>query len=208
MNQHTFPVEIELETEHPPEDAARADMYALIAALFHEPPSQSLLGMLASAPPLAGDGSATLPKAWEDLQRTAVGASADALREEYDTHFVSIGEAPVLLYASHYLTGYLHERPLAELREALAQLGLARKDGTNEPEDHISAIADVMRFLITNDAGFEAQRRFFDRFVRSWYGGLADRVEARVEADFYKALGRFTRAFLDVESGLFDLEIA
>jgi TorA maturation chaperone TorD len=209
MSAGASPVEIERgEAEHPPEEIARADMYALIAALFYGPAGTQLLAMLAAAPSLAGEGDAVLPEAWAELKRAAASSDADDLRAEYDRCFISIGEAPVLLYGSHYLTGYLHEKPLAEVRDALARLGLARTDGKNEPEDHISALSDVMRHLIlSGEGGFEAQRDFFVRFIRPWYERLVDRVEEGVEGDFYKALGRFTRAFLDVESRSFDLEV-
>ena len=191
-----------------PEERARADMYALIAALFYGPPSAELLALLGSAPSLAGEGDARLPAAWQRLQRAAASAHAERLREEYDACFVSIGEAPIMLFGSHYLTGYLHEKPLAELRAALARMGLARRDEAREPEDHISAVADVMRHLILSGAGGDAEQGFFDRFVRPWYGRFAERVEQGTENEFYRALGEFTRAFLDVERDSFDLEVA
>jgi TorA maturation chaperone TorD len=195
--------------ERPPEERARADMYALIAALFYGPPSPQLLAMLAGAPALAGAGDASLPAAWARLQRAAANADAEALREEYDACFISIGEAPVMLFGSYYLTGYLHEKPLAELRATLARMGLARKEDAREPEDHISAVADVMRHLIlSGDGAGNAERDFFDRFIRPWYGRLAERVEETSKSDFYQALGGFTRAFLDVERESFDIETA
>jgi TorA maturation chaperone TorD len=187
------------------EDRARADMYALIAALFYGPPSNELLALLAAAPKLAGAAEAGLPAAWDHLRRAAARADAGALREVYDACFVTIGEAPVLLYGSHYLAGYLHEKPLAELRTLLAQMGLARKAGRHEPEDHVSALADAMRHLILSGAEDAAQRELFDRFIRPWYARLAERVGQATTDDFYQALGKFTRAFLDVEGESFDL---
>jgi len=190
-----------------PEEMARADMYALIAALFYGPPSRDLLAAVASAPPLDGAADAPLPRAWDELRRAAAVADPEAVREEFDTCFVSIGEAPVLLYGSHYLTGYLHEKPLAELRRTLDRLGLSRNQDAREPEDHISAVADVMRHLILSGA-FESQRDFFTRFLGSWSAELADRMEQVPELVFYRAVGRFTRAFLEVEEDSFDLEPA
>ncbi|MFC7692737.1 molecular chaperone TorD family protein [Paeniroseomonas aquatica] len=51
----------------------------------------------------------------------------------------SAGE--VLAYASYYLTGFLHERPLAELRGTLARLGIVRAEGMAEPEDQLGFAA-------------------------------------------------------------------
>ena len=36
-------------------------------------------------------------------------------------------------YGSFYLTGFLNEKPLADLRRAHEQLGFARAEGVNEP---------------------------------------------------------------------------
>lgn len=207
MNTAASLIEIDPSAAEPlPEERARADLYGLIAALFYGPPGSELLALLAAAPDFGGEGDARLPATWSRLRRAAATADAERLREEYDARFVSIGEAPVMLYGSHYLTGYLHEKPLAELRAALAQMGLARKAEAREPEDHVSAVADVMRHLILNGAGGDAERAFFDRFIRPWYGRFAERVEQGTEHEFYRALGDFTRAFLDVERDSFDLE--
>jgi len=210
MSANASPIETRRPPVQPlPEDAARADMYALLAALFYGSPSADLLDAIVAAPALAGQGDAALPPAWEELKRAAASADPEALREEYDNTFISIGEAPVLLYGSHYLTGYLHEKPLADLRRMLARLGLGRKEEVREPEDHISAVCDVMRHLILGgEAGFEVQRDFFTRFIQPWYAKLADRLEIAPQLTFYRDVGRFTRAFFDVETASFDMESA
>lgn len=191
-----------------PEDGTRADMYAVIASLFYGPPSRELLDAIASAPSLEGEGEATLPAAWQALREAAARADPEVLRNEFDESFVSIGEPRVLLYASYYLTGSLHDRPLVALRDAFARLGLRRKEDVHEPEDHISAAADVMRHLITQGGAgeLETQRDFFNSFIRPWYGQLTARIEEVPELDFYRVVGRFTRAFLDLEMASFDLE--
>lgn len=210
MSAHAASIQMQpLPAQPLPEDLARADMYALIAALFYGPPSADLLAAIASAPTLAGEGEAALPPAWAELKEAAAGADPGRLREEFDDAFISIGEAPVLLYGSHYLTGYLHEKPLADLRAALARLGLGRKEEVHEPEDHISAVCDVMRHLILDgEEGSGAQRDFFARFIQPWYGKLGDRLEAAPGLTFYRSAGRLMRAFLDVETAAFDIESA
>ena len=52
-----------------PEDAARADFYALLAALFHHAPDAKLLQTLSIAPPIEG-ASTDLARAWSGLRRT------------------------------------------------------------------------------------------------------------------------------------------
>ncbi len=206
MSANASPVETARTPMEPlSEDSARADMYALIAALFYAAPSADLLNAIAGAAPLAGQGDTVLPQAWEDLKHAAARAEPQSLREEYDGAFITIGEAPVMLFGSHYLTGFLHEKPLADLRRTLAHLGLARKEHVHEPEDHIAAVCDVMRHLIL-DGDFEAQRAFFTAFIQPWYAKLVDRLEATPALTLYRELGKFTRAFLDVEGASFAIE--
>ena len=45
-------------------------------------------------------------------------------------------------YASYYLTGFLHERPLARLRADLADLGIEPVEGLAEPEDPAATLCD------------------------------------------------------------------
>ena len=76
--------------------------------------------------------------------------------------FIGVGRGELLPYASYYLTGFLHERPLARLREDLAALGIERAEGVAEPEDHAG---DPVR-----DHGRPGQRR------NSGAGGRGPRI--------------------------------
>ena len=60
----------------PPEEAARADFYALLAALFVAPPDAGLLARLAGAQPIESEGA--LARAWGSLVM-AGGAALVAL---------------------------------------------------------------------------------------------------------------------------------
>jgi TorA maturation chaperone TorD len=57
---------------------------------------------------------------------------------------VGLGRGELLPFASYYLTGFLHERPLAELRGELERLGIGRAPGVHEPEDHIGFVCETM----------------------------------------------------------------
>lgn len=194
-----------------PEDRARADMYALIASLFYGPPEAKLLAAIAQAARLSDEPDSPLAEAWRELQMAAARADPEAVRDEYDRLFVSVGQAPVMLYGSYHLAGFLHELPLVDLRDELARLGFMRRTGTAEPEDHLSALCDVMRMLITEGeegaAGLQAQRDFFGRFVRPWYERLMAEIAKAQGADFYQAVGRFAQAYLDVETRSFAIEL-
>ena len=81
------------------------------------------------------------PAHWDDA----------AIAAEYDRLFGGVGKPEVFVYASHYLAGFLNEKPLARLRTSLDRLGLARGDTMPETEDHVAYLCEVMRYLIAGD---------------------------------------------------------
>ena len=66
----------------PPEEAARGDFYALLAALLIAPPSQGQLANLGCAGPIEGDPA--LAKAWRGLvdASSVMDAAAAAIEHE------------------------------------------------------------------------------------------------------------------------------
>ncbi len=193
--------------EPAPEELARAGWYALLAALFRAPPDDALLARVAHG--ADGQDGTPLGVAWNALARASSQARADEVKAEYDTMFLGVGKAEVFLYGSYHLAGFLNERPLAELRTALAELGLARRDGVGETEDHIAALCDAMRHLVAGDAPADVgvQRQFFQRFIAPWYPALCESIEACPNARYYRDAGRLLGRFLDVERQAFDFEV-
>ena len=194
------------------EDQARAAIYGLVSHLFYAPPGREILATIAqSGEVIAAQGAETeLGRAWRELQRVAALADEVALRQEYDDTFISTGRAPVFLYGSFYLAGFLMEKPVARLRDELARLGLARKPESGETEDHISALCDVMRFLILGDgaepaAPIAVQREFFVRNIAPWYERLDAAIQDAESANFYKVAATFVRHFFDLESQAFEM---
>lgn len=193
-----------------PEDSARGNFYALLSSLFYAPPSAQLLRSIADAGVMEEAGDSRLAAAWRELQRAAAAADAAAVRQEYDDAFISTSRPPVFLYASHYHNGFLMERQLAKLREELAELGFARQEKSAEPEDHISALCDVMRYLVTGGgagapAPLETQRDFFQRRIQPWYPALCEAIQAAGETAFYKKVAALAREFFDLEVESFDI---
>ena len=123
---------------------------------------------------------------------------------------VGVGKPEVYLFGSHYLGGFLNERPLVRLRSDLAALGLARDEAAMpETEDHIAYLSEVMRYLIAGDdvavANLSRQSEFFAAHLQSWVMVLCDAIAAHPRAKFYAALAGFTRAFASVEAQGFDM---
>jgi TorA maturation chaperone TorD len=103
----------------------------------------------------------------------------------------------------------LNEKPLARLRDSLAELGLARDERMPETEDHIAYLCEVMRYLIAGDdvavSNLTRQQAFFSEHLQPWVEGLCDALAQHPKARFYAALAGFTRAFMAVEKQGFDL---
>jgi TorA maturation chaperone TorD len=193
-----------------PEDEARADFYALLARLFAAPPDARLLRAIASAQALApitrtdGEGIADrLARDWDDLRAASAVMDPEAAADEYQTLFVGVGRSEVSLYASHYL-GPQSGRPLAEIRAALAGLGLARRPDASEFEDHLAIVLEVARMLVAGDnerkpANLDEQRGFLEAHLFPWASDCCAAICACPVANYYRTVGQFTASFLAIE---------
>ncbi|MFL6695409.1 MAG: molecular chaperone [Ramlibacter sp.] len=192
------------------EETARAEIYGLLAQLFYAPPAPELLDALRVAVTEAPAAGAFLEEPWRALVATARELQAGDIRIEYDALFGGVGKPDVYLFGSHYLSGFLNERPLAQLRDDLRALGLTRDEASMpETEDHVAYLCEVMRYLIAGDdiavANLARQREFFSTHLQPWISAMCDAIAAHPRARFYAALARFTQAFAGVEQQGFDL---
>ena len=191
------------------EETARAEVYGLLAAMYYAPPSAELMAQLRVAVTEAPAAGGFLEEPW----RLVVGAARDLsdaeVVDEYDALFGGVGKPEVFLFGSHYISGFLNEKPLAQLRGDLAALGLARDEAMPETEDHVAYVCEVMRYLIAGDdvevANLTQQQKFFSAHVQPWVTQMCDAIEAHPKARFYAALAGFTRAFVSVEAQGFDM---
>jgi TorA maturation chaperone TorD len=155
---------------------------------------------------LKGDAS-DLGMAHVELAAAAASADDRVVSKEFFDLFIGLGRGELLPYASYYLTGFLHERPLARVREDLGVLGIERAGISREPEDHIAVLLEVMSGLARGDfeADFSEQVRFFDRHLKPWAGRMFADLEISQAAHFYRAVGRAGRVFMELESEAFAL---
>lgn len=191
------------------EETARADIYGLLATLFYAPAEPDMLSHLRTAPVQAPTEGAFLEFSWEALVAAANRLSDDQIRAEYATLFGGMGKPEVYLFGSHYLTGFLNEKPLIKLRDDLQALGLARDPDMPETEDHIAYLCEVMRYLIAGDdvavANLTHQRQFFLDHLQPWVNDMSESLAQHPKADFYAAVAEFSRAFFSVELQGFDI---
>jgi TorA maturation chaperone TorD len=191
------------------EETARAEIYGLLAALFYAPPTPALWDNLRAAVTEAPAAGALLEASWGEVVATARAMSAAEVSDEYDALFGGVGKPAVYLFGSHYMSGFLNEKPLAALRGDLAELGLDRDDDMPETEDHYAYVCEVMRYLIAGEdvevANLTKQREFFTRHLQPWALLMCDAISAHPKARFYKSLAGFTNTFTNVESQGFDM---
>jgi TorA maturation chaperone TorD len=191
------------------EETARAELYGLLAALYYGPPTTGLLEQLRVAVTEAPAAGGFLEEPWRELVGAARELGDEVIRNEYDALFGGMGKPEVYLFGSHYLSGFLNEKPLAKLRTDLARLGLARDEAMPETEDHFAYVCEVMRYLIAADnvevANLTSQQAFFADHVQPWVNRMCDDMANHPKARFYAALAAFTRAFVSVEAQGFDM---
>ena len=180
------------------DDALRAKTYRLFATLLAAPPRQELLDILRDME--IGEEDATLAPAWRMLALAAQRSTVDAVDDEYHALFIGVARGELLPYGSWYLTGFLMERPLAELREDLKDLGYARQADIKEPEDHVAALCETMSLLILdNDIGFGRCKKFFDDHIEPWMSRFFKDLQEAESAEFYSAVGLLGEKFLEVD---------
>jgi TorA maturation chaperone TorD len=184
-------------------DRARAGEYALLAALLSHSPDADMIVRLVN---LGGDAT-QLGAAHAALRCAAASMKPEQIEREYFDLFVGLGGGELFPYASYYLTGYLHGRPLARLRETLKQIGLERIDGQSEPEDHVGILFEVMAGLASGQiiAPGGTDRNIFENHLKPWIGRFFSDLERVESANFYSCVGSLGRIFMEIETEAFSL---
>lgn len=209
----TEPVAMQFVPPVAPEDESRANLYGLLARLFYAPPDANLLTELRQAAPPAEEGEgltaegATLKAAWAGLVAVCASAFPARLEEEHFQVFVGVGKAQVTPYLSAYMQRREGENPLVRLRGQLADWGLSRREGAAEPEDHVAAVCETMRWLIVRrKAALDTQRRFFEEYLSEAGEVFCSAVTACEDAKFYRQVARLLQALLAVERKAFEID--
>ncbi|MCH1426154.1 molecular chaperone TorD family protein [Alphaproteobacteria bacterium] len=188
------------------EDSLRADMYDFLASLLRAEPSDELIEKVAQ---LQGDGTA-IGSACLTLAHLAKSIDNGLIRNEYVEMFIGVGRGEILPFASYYLTGFLNDKPLANLRADMAKIGIVRVDGVKEPEDHIASLFDMMAGLIRGEFGrpfsIAEQAAFFNKHIEPWAGLLMRDIEAAKTVVFFAPVGTIGKAFLEIESTAFSMD--
>jgi TorA maturation chaperone TorD len=178
-------------------DLARTAEYSLLATLLMRSPDAGMLGRLAE---LRGDGS-PLGLAHASLAKAAARTDAGITAREHFALFVGLGRGELMPYASHYLTGFLHGRPLANLRQTLRRLGVERVETEAEPEDHAAILLEIMAGLASGEIAAPpgTEREIFDNYLAPWIASFFSDLEKSASVDFYAVVGGLGRTFMEIE---------
>ena len=191
-------------TAVPEEDMLRGGIYALLSRLLAKPLDDDTIEFVRE---LSGDAS-PMGEAVNALAALAKRTTQVAAEEEYTILFYGFGAGGELSpYGSQYLTGFVYEKPLADLRHDLEALGIARADGVSDPDDHIAFVCEVMHGLITGAFGapadLEQQRAFFDKHLAPWAGKFFTDMEKAKSAALYMPVGTIGKLFMEIERDAF-----
>jgi len=184
-------------------DHARAQQYALLAALLSHSPDAQMIEQLVR---LSGN-TTQLGAAHAALSAAAASVNPERIEHEYFDLFVGLGHGELFPYASYYLTGYLYGRPLARLRETLKRIGLETTEGQSEPEDHAAVLFEVMAGLTSGQiiAPGGTDRIIFEQHLKPWIGRFFSDLEHADAATFYNYVGTLGRIFMEIETDGFSL---
>lgn len=186
----------------PTEQRWRSHTYRLLARLLNAPPDAELLAGIADIDIAAADRPSVLAEAWQALIDATANSDVAGLSEEYHRLFIGITGGELLPYKSWYFTGFLMEKPLAELRSDLQTLGIERRPGVCEPEDHLAAIFETMALLI--DSQNAQQGYFFHQHVESWGQKFMADLKRVAQSGLYVSIGHLGWHFIHTERNYFD----
>lgn len=191
------------------EETARAEIYGLLAQLFYQVPPPELLAQMRVAVTDAPVAGGFLEEPWRQVVAATRQSTDNEIAAEYNTLFGGVGKPEIYLYASHYISGFLNDKPVARLREDLRALGLERDDSMSDTEDHFACLCEVMRYLIAGDdvsvSNLTHQATFFANHVQPWAQEMTHLISMHPKAKFFATLAEFTQAFIGIETQGFDL---
>lgn len=187
-------------------DSARAQAYLLLAALLARPPSGELLNSVAG---MQGEDATPWGRVVARLAAAASSLTPRDAEREFNRLFIGVSRGELMPYASFYRTGFLHDRPLVDLRLDMTRIGIARSPEVKEPEDHIAAILEMMGGLIEGRFGAVAstreQQAFFGRHLAPWAAQFFRDLETAQSANFYRSVAALGILLLEIEQSGFTL---
>ena len=180
------------------EQQYRSAAYGMLAALLRSAPDKMLMNQVSGFSKV-DDGGDEMTVSMSLLGLAAENCPEPTIATEFHDLFIGLGRGELLPYGSYYLTGFLMEKPLGDLRDDLDRLGFEREADVHEPEDHIAALCEVMVMLIQEGCSVATQQDFFTKHIDSWGQQFFADLAVAKNAVFYRAVARFGAAFMNLE---------
>lgn len=186
----------------------RAALYRLLSRLYRVEVDQGLLDALKSLTFPAADG--VLGEGYEMLRSYLDSCGENALDElavDYATVFLAAGSADgaaAIPCESVYTSPkkIFMQEAWEYVCRIYQQHNLA-KDGAFKDlmEDHVALELEFMAALVEQGA-IEQEKSFLESHLLNWMGGFTADIDKYARCDFYKAVGRITMGFLQMEQEL------
>ena len=171
--------------------------------MLSRPPSKDTLNKVRS---LVG-GENRIGESINSLSVLSDKLDIKTIEREYHNLFIGVGRGELLPYASFYMTGFLNEKPLANLRDDMKKIGISRSANNSDPEDHIASLCEMMSGIITNRfytaLSFKQQNDFFATHLGPWAKHFFDDLTAAEYSVFYAPVGSLGKAFMEIETEAF-----
>ena len=162
------------------EERFRAQFYLLLSRLLGAAADHDLLNVIKG---LEVDDT-SIGQELTQLKTLAENTSVEVVSEEYNKLFIGVTQGELIPFKSYYLTGFLNEKPLAELRDDMQKLGIAKSDQVAEPDDHIAFLFEMMHGLIVGSFGkpstIPEQNRFFENHIACWAPKFFENLEIKI----------------------------
>lgn len=191
----------------------RRGIYRLLGRLYIKEVDQGLLDMLVKMQFPTACADEELEEGYRLLEESLKNISGDFLDDlavDYARVFLSAGVAQGMA-AFPYESVYTSKKRLMmqDARNSVAALYGAEglkpgKDMFRAPEDHVGLELEFMahlceKSLAGDPLGEEQQRTFLKTHLLNWIYVFTSEVIKYAQTDFYKALGKITRGFMNLE---------
>ena len=176
----------------------RTDAYVILGSLLTQQPAENLMNTLRN---LQWDEaiSESMDIALEALRQAAHDYTLAAVVDEFNRLFVGLGRGELVPYASWYREKRIQSSPLAALRSDLMRLGIVRRAGSIETEDHAGALCEVMALISQGQGRIPraVQAKFFEDHIALWLSDFFRDLRCAASARFYRQVGLFGSSFLE-----------
>ena len=195
---------------------ARANVYGLLADVFREEPSLSLLSKLRE-PEFSGALHALSISLDEVFSNTSLDQLSEDLALEYTRLFIGPGSHISANESMHAQARFGEPNAFwgpqtVEVKKFMEAAGLQVAETFGGMPDHISAEFEFMQTLLMKEKEawlgddpematniLVIETKFYDEHLSQWISNFCDKVIEAADHDFYKLFSEVTKGFIEFE---------